>query len=653
MEKIQALEARSHYMPAVMPDIPYPKPYFIVPLKEHFTVEESHILHLECRVEPWSDPQLTIEWFLNGIPAEWGSRFMQRNEFGYILLDIKDVCNRDSGIWTCKAKNLQGEAFTSTTIVVVTKDDRIILETLHPEGQRGLDEIERLEESLRRKEAIIAPEDGRPPVFTSQPKPLANMSEGDSAHFEARLEPIGDQTMQVEWFFNGQPLKQGHRARTFYAFGFVLLEIIDIRFEDMGEYVCRATNKWGQASTSVTLGIVHREKGEKPKFLSQLRSVSVREGSSAHYECMLVPKTDPDLIVKWYHNGQELRESSRIKTLNDFGFVLMDILFVNEKDAGEYVCVATNKYGTDMTRCTLEVTDIGANVLRDPLQPNSLEQIAHLESHSRYQKSTIKEDYIEQAPKFITQIRSVTNVSESHSAHFEAQLTPTNDPNLKVEWYHNGKLLPSGHRFRTFHDFGIVILDILDLFFEDSGEYMCKATNRLGSDTTSATLTVKAKKSVILDPQIPSDMASNERIQEIEEMRSRKKRVVEEEIRREAPVFVKQLDNPPHLREGENARLRAKVTPTNDPELRIEWYKNGQPLLEANRIISRFDFGVISMDIICVRPDDSGIYTCRAVNEVGEAVSTCTIQVEGEAKKFSLHEFRVNYSISLLPLFSH
>lgn len=36
---------------------------------------------------------------------------------------------------------------------------------------------------------------------------LANLSEGDIAHFEASLTPVGDQSMVVEWFYNGEVLK--------------------------------------------------------------------------------------------------------------------------------------------------------------------------------------------------------------------------------------------------------------------------------------------------------------------------------------------------------------------------------------------------------------------------------------------------------------
>ena len=35
-------------------------------------------------------------------------------------------------------------------------------------------------------------------------------------------------------------------------------------------------------------------------------------------------------------------------------------------------------------------------------------------------------------PKFVTQLQSRIEISEGQSAHFEARLTPTEDPNMKV-----------------------------------------------------------------------------------------------------------------------------------------------------------------------------------------------------------------------------
>ena len=64
---------------------------------------------------------------------------------------------------------------------------------------------------------------------------------------------------------------------------------------------------------------------------------------SAHFECNVLPKNDPDLKIDWKVNGKPLPESSRIKTVADFGFVMLDISPVDSHDSGEYICTATNK----------------------------------------------------------------------------------------------------------------------------------------------------------------------------------------------------------------------------------------------------------------------------------------------------------------------
>lgn len=58
----------------------------------------------------------------------------------------------------------------------------------------------------------------------------------------------------------------------------------------------------------------------------------------------------------------------------------------------------------------------------------------------------------------------------------------------------NGAPLITGSRVHTVDDFGFVVLEIDWLFPRDSGEYMCRATNKWGSDTTKCTLTVKCKR---------------------------------------------------------------------------------------------------------------------------------------------------------------
>ena len=88
-------------------------------------------------------------------------------------------------------------------------------------------------------------------------------------------------------------------------------------------------------------------------------------------------------------------------------------------------------------------------------------------------------------------LQGTTDLFEGQTAHFEAQVEPLHDPNLRIEFYHNGKPLPSASRFHITFDFGYVALDITHVVPEDAGEYTVKAINNLGQCTSSINLRVQ------------------------------------------------------------------------------------------------------------------------------------------------------------------
>uniref|UniRef100_A0A1B6D7W5 Ig-like domain-containing protein n=2 Tax=Clastoptera arizonana TaxID=38151 RepID=A0A1B6D7W5_9HEMI len=633
LEKVQEVEdayASKYKRQISGPEAEFPKPIWTTPLGPEFSMGEATPLHLEATVEPKNDPNLKIEWFFNGKTLEHGSRFKMTNDFGFVTLDLTEVYERDQGIYTCKASNKAGEAFTSTTIYCTSKAG-LIEKTQHPKGEAGLEKIQDLEESLQRQEQKPADvEAGQPPMFTSQFQNLSNMSEGEIAHFEASLVPVGDQTMVVEWFYNGKTLEASHRTRTVHAFGMVVMEILGTKIEDSGTYTCRATNKWGKAELSVTLECVDKSKGQKPQFTTHIQSIDgLKDGDSAHFECTLIPVGDPNMKVEWFHNGKPLRHSTRIKTVSDFGFVVMDIAYTQSHDTGEYICKASNKYGEDFTKATIRCVGKGG-VYLDSLQPDSLARIHELESMHAGQ-AQVPTTPTSEPPRFITQIKDVTQLKEGQSAHFEARLTPVTDPNLVVEWYYNGKKLPHGHRYRTFHDFGIVILDILYCYEENSGEYECRAFNQHGQDSTKAVLKCVSKANLILESQLPQGMEGGlEKIQNLEDAMIRTKDETSIEERRQAPVFTVPLSNIESLREGESAHFEARLIPTDDPKLKVEWFWNGKPLRTGSRFRTFCDFGFVILEISPVYPEDSGEYSCRAFNDYGQAVTTATMKIQGK-----------------------
>lgn len=82
------------------------------------------------------------------------------------------------------------------------------------------------------------------------------------------------------------------------------------------------------------------------------------------------------------------------------------------------------------------------------------------------------------------------------------------------------------------------------------------------------------------------------------------------------------------------------MTPANDPHLTIQWYFNNQPLASGHRFKVTYDFGYVALDILFAHPEDSGIYTCKAANEKGEAVTQCSFSVEGDEIKPGKIDFK-------------
>lgn len=63
---------------------------------------------------------------------------------------------------------------------------------------------------------------------------------------------------------------------------------------------------------------------------------NVPELNSVHFEATLIPVGDPNMVVEWFHNGQPLQPSTRIKTVYDFGFCVLDVGQVTDLDEGEF-----------------------------------------------------------------------------------------------------------------------------------------------------------------------------------------------------------------------------------------------------------------------------------------------------------------------------
>ncbi|XP_069048892.1 myosin-binding protein C, slow-type isoform X2 [Lepisosteus oculatus] len=94
----------------------------------------------------------------------------------------------------------------------------------------------------------------------------------------------------------------------------------------------------------------------------------------------------------------------------------------------------------------------------------------------------------------------------------------------------------------------------------------------------------------------------------------------------EPPKFTHPLVNTTAVA-GFNATLNCSVRA--NPRPKVMWYKNKIAIIDDPRYRMFSNQGVCTLEIRKPSPYDGGTYTCKAVNDLGEAVVDCKLEVKG------------------------
>lgn len=220
----------------------------------------------------------------------------------------------------------------------------------------------------------------------------------------------------------------------------------------------------------------------------------------------------------------------------------------------------------------------------------------------------------QQKPFFKKKLTSL-RLKQFGPAHFECRLTPIGDPTMVVEWLHDGKPLEAANRLRMINEFGYCSLDYGVAYSRDSGVITCRATNKYGTDHTSATLIVKDEKSLVEESQLPEGRRGLQRIEELERMahEGALPTVAVDQKEKQKPELVL-VPEPARVLEGETARFRCRVT--GYPLPKVNWYLNGQLIRKSKRFRLRYD-GIYYLDIVDCKSYDTGEVKVTAENPEG------------------------------------
>jgi titin len=269
--------------------------------------------------------------------------------------------------------------------------------------------------------------------------------------------------------------------------------------------------------------------------------------------------------------------------------------------------------GEAVNTCNISVSSRSGLYLESQ-NPDGWEKIRALESHSHGSRPE-EEDVPAVPPKFVTELQGTTKLAEGQTAHLECRVEPIHDPKLRVEVFHNDKPLQSASRYHVTSDFGYIALDIKHVYAQDAGKYTVRVVNDFGECSSSINVEVEDKSGLILESQRPEGL---DKIRELEDTSRYRKEAYLETKTFQRPVFTAPLKNLDAVAEGANAHLECRLIPVGDPTIKVEWFRNERPLEDSSRIQKTHDFGYVALDLSYIRPEDEGIYMCRATNSLGK-----------------------------------
>ncbi|XP_060913974.1 basement membrane-specific heparan sulfate proteoglycan core protein isoform X6 [Labrus mixtus] len=547
---------------------------------QNIKVHEGDTLRLYCRASGSPTPKLTWKKTGDQIPAQ---ARMDRTDIGTLL--IPNIKMSESGTYVCEGSNSIGSSSSPIEVTVIKADYSSSVVSIQPsiadvqEGQslelncfapgnpppkvtwtRASGRLSSNHQVLGSQLRILSasPEDsgeyicrvqgnlGNPgshvhqasvsvsvtssssrlqsPIIAVEPH-RASVRVGETASFRCRIYS-GAQPIRLEWkLANNQPLPDNVKVGPDGS----VITITSTRPMNHGAYRCVASNPFGITHTMVSLII----KESPVATVTPVGPVRVRVGEPINLECQASGEPRPS--VSW-HRLDSNRKTMLSSPVPMESNAVMQILVARSEDSGTYVCTARNNEGSTETKVEV-VVEGGAQVPSVP-------------------RASVPEPLM-----VIVEGQTATLRCDAHGL-----------PSPTITWSKLRSPLPWRHKVVD----NALVLPTVGR--QDSGEYICTATNNMGTTEVTITLDVET---LPYATSLPDDVA---------------------------------------VRVGEVIRLQCLAHGT--PPLDYTWTK-----LDGN-LPPRAEVSGGDLQINLATAEDAGSYKCVASNKVGnsEVVAKVTVR---------------------------
>uniref|UniRef100_A0A8C8R986 Ig-like domain-containing protein n=1 Tax=Pelusios castaneus TaxID=367368 RepID=A0A8C8R986_9SAUR len=461
--------------------------------------------------------------------------------------------------------------------------------------------------------------------------PGDKLSVGDYTTLHCQV--AGTPEITVSWYKGDTKLRSSPEYKMFFKDNVATLAFNKVDNNDSGEYICKAENSVGTATTKALLTVQARKL--PPSFARKLKDIEQTVGLPITFTCRL--NGSEPFSVTWHKDGVPLRVDDNVQTTFVDNVAILQMTQTEMHHTGQYSCTATNPVGTAVSSARLTVSEpkqppffhIKPTSIEVPIGESAdfechvtgaqpihvtwakdgreirtggnynitfIANTAHLRilrsgkgdsgQYTCQASNEVGKDFcsaqlnVKEAPKFVKKLEASRFVKQGDSVQLDCKISGS--PEIKIVWYRNDTEIHASEKYQMSFSDSVAVLTIIAASIEDSGDYICEAHNSAGTASCSTVVTVK-----------------------------------------EPPVFSKK-PSPVDTLKGSDVVIQCEISGT--PPFEVAWFKDRRQVRSSKKFkVTTKDF-TASVHILNLEASDTGEYHCKAMNEVGSDTCVCAVK---------------------------